>query len=94
MVPNFPYLETLMEDMWEHDPRQRPSATDILHRMEDVGFLLQHSHLAMAADMPAGSRQGDGLFCNVTCVWALKEVRWNVGLILWLGCLSLLLSLS
>lgn len=84
MISNFPYLETLMEDMWEHDPRLRPSATDIVRRMEDVGFLLQHSHLASATNLrvndhsvAASSSQDSGLFWNVTCAWALKEVCLN-----------------
>ncbi|XP_076443910.1 leucine-rich repeat serine/threonine-protein kinase 1-like [Babylonia areolata] len=70
VIASFPYLESLMERMWAHDPRERPSAAAILHQMEDVGFLLQHSHLATSSASDTGERP----FCNVTCVWAINEI--------------------
>ncbi|XP_070204815.1 leucine-rich repeat serine/threonine-protein kinase 1-like isoform X2 [Littorina saxatilis] len=82
VISSFPYLETLMRAMWAHNPHQRPSATQVVHQMEDVSFVVQHSHLVMPTELQyEGSRCAvsssldSDLFCNVTCAWALKETN-------------------
>nr|KAG5709901.1 hypothetical protein BaRGS_029943 [Batillaria attramentaria] len=79
VIACFPYLEDLMREMWAHDPSERPSAKDIVQRMKDVAFLMQHSHIA-AADDRVRERSASipdacdaNLFCNITCVWASRE---------------------
>lgn len=78
VIPCFPYLEDLMCEMWAHEASQRPSAKDVVRTMEDVAFLLQHSHITAAKDqgeteISAITASDSNLFCNVTCAWAYKE---------------------
>lgn len=81
MVPCFPYLESLMHEMWEHEPNKRPSAVDVMKRMQDVSFLLQCAYikdpeesLSRKSLFPTDNL-ASCIFCNITCAWASQEAR-------------------
>ncbi|XP_025076879.1 leucine-rich repeat serine/threonine-protein kinase 1-like isoform X3 [Pomacea canaliculata] len=79
VVPCFPYLESLMHEMWEHEPNKRPSAVDVMKRMQDVSFLLQCAYikdpeesLSRKSLFPTDNL-ASCIFCNITCAWASQE---------------------